>query len=1226
MSNYYEYKAESGDGWISIARKFYNCTELNFLYILAKENDKYLYDRDLDGYDRLGPVKKNEIIKLPLFIQYCNKYDRREEYEGTDLYVTRIEQIRNRYPVEICYAEFDDEKPLARRFVYCWKRIIPNDIPVTHFNIYFKNNMTGEQKSLFEKYYHLSGCSYIFERYWYGDWGEKLSTEDKKKFYDLFKSVQYPYAWEDHEILMTDDWGQPWRIEEYIKACRDNNLPQLIGSDSFEEIHEENYFTVIRFRNTECPEESRFAYFPTEDYYTYLNRFAFYTPKEIEEIHFIEHYSKFPDDPNYSEVWGNSYLDKREYFSTGEVYAFLFAPLDTIWARDEIVNLLTFPQDISDEERISLESDYLNNLRNNLEIPDIIDHPPTFHSNELWNVDKLITQELAQEITIPLETTGTYSEKAIVIKLKPNFHEYISLLKKYTYDLQKGLEMLSRSKVNLQSLGKVAEEINHFTHLMRHYPNEPDFEANQEKYKEYINSIDRYREEINELIINIKDIEKSEDIKIKSGFHVDYVSGSPFYNVSEQEQETINLIKENRPYEFIPIKDRLLKITGIFDNEEFKQYFNAHIEHIKNKEYGYTSFFSFQHPWLTPFYAVLNSCITVGLFPDESIIEDFYSQYIVPLEDTLELMYYEKDANDFHNTLTKNVLKDILALNVDGQKIFDESETNNVEEITAGGFISNFIQDDTIAKTVKEPPEENVLTRIARYLEYIPPIWNNFPGVDSQLTRLIKVFTFFRWKKIINNFEKTFDALKYCQLAMREYMHSASIFRNVYKAKRFMNKVVPELGEIKSEYVEIIAVAFYKKFWTSKFAKQGVDATIKRIDDINDIIQGRINNLRSKIRSGLQGIGKAPRWINRFATGLQIAVSLYGIYRIFTKDGEFTGNDLLELISYVANGGLAFLGLPINFLLKFFRSFLKFRIISTMRYIRFGVRVLTIIDFVMDLIFASQKYLWAENTGDEFDKWIAIARGAASITGTVWWTYLLLRFGGRALIHGGTKLLIGGSLTVSGVGTLIGVIILVIELITFIIELIVDANKTGTQKTLENLVNLLNNTAKYTAQGYPYIHEDLFNIASKWRIKENEIINSPSFSPYIENKYVRKRRVCHQFDIPLLMNFDRSKYHINKLSFQPLNYRYSVPAMLFRGWSQETIINLHKTGWSEEHKDQDTGEKESEQVVEERIKAIIDFWERRINTNDALLIDYMQEVIKTGGKISESILKMAYGF
>lgn len=36
--------------------------------------------------------------------------------------------------------------------------------------------------------------------------------------------------------------------------------------------------------------------------------------------------------------------------------------------------------------------------------------------------------------------------------------------------------------------------------------------------------------------------------------------------------------------------------------------------------------------------------------------------------------------------------------------------------------------------------------------------------------------------------------------------------------------------------------------------------------------------------------------------------------------------------------------------------------------IQLGSRILTVIDFVIELIFASQKYLWTENTGDKLSK------------------------------------------------------------------------------------------------------------------------------------------------------------------------------------------------------------------------------------------------------------------
>ncbi|MCP4133862.1 MAG: LysM peptidoglycan-binding domain-containing protein [bacterium] len=330
------------------------------------------------------------------------------------------------------------------------------------------------------------------------------STEKKKGLFDdEIMRRRFIYCWEkkgdeyiNHGVFMTDDWGQPWEIDTYLKKGKKLIIKDLNNEDIFLKPLREDFADSkslkgilypkrveywyrqskragnAKFMEPESVEKSRGTYNRKPLYLTSerlknmgeklrMDRdFAFYSPEEIKNIKFylstdqnIYYHYRAKKEGTYKNVsmLESQSMDARVLLKPGREYIFRLAPLDTIRGRDGVYDINGGMEQYD---------------------PMGIENPAQYRTKIDWDVKKLVKDGLATPVVIsqPEVLQDTYYHKAVKIKLTPNLPEYISLIKKYTNFLQEGLEQFGMAKVPYSVVYGKLDQLSLLTTLMEHFP------------------------------------------------------------------------------------------------------------------------------------------------------------------------------------------------------------------------------------------------------------------------------------------------------------------------------------------------------------------------------------------------------------------------------------------------------------------------------------------------------------------------------------------------------------------------------------------------------------------------------------------------------------------------------------------------------------------------------------------------------------------------------------
>ena len=196
--NIFEYKIVKNDSLGKIALRFYGTYEESLLRIL----------KDINGLESIHLIREGKTLKLPYFIQYGS--ERGRSYVDQE-YIYELKERLTALPIEFHHTELEGEPVAARRFIYSWKSEIPESFSVTDFNCKILDKLKESDKNKVKDFYKQTVQSYSV--YWYLNKNKISDPAKKKELLGLLKKAGYP-VWKNRGVLMTDDWGQPWRIEE----------------------------------------------------------------------------------------------------------------------------------------------------------------------------------------------------------------------------------------------------------------------------------------------------------------------------------------------------------------------------------------------------------------------------------------------------------------------------------------------------------------------------------------------------------------------------------------------------------------------------------------------------------------------------------------------------------------------------------------------------------------------------------------------------------------------------------------------------------------------------------------------------------------------------------------------------------------------------------------------------------------------------------------------------
>lgn len=1194
MGNNHTYTIKAGDTLSEIALRFYGTCEDQLLEKLVIENN--LKSKHL--------IIKGEPLTLPYYIPY-GITEAPIKVDQKFLYV--IKQLRHALPIEFHHSEFEGEPVAARRFIYCWKLNIPQTIsPKLKKELFNKLESKSERDALISFYKVDTGnsslkASYILDK------SKIKDNSEKDKLKELLNKAKYN-VWQNKGVLMTDDWGQPWRIKEYIDKCDRAGKFNFIASNYHEVIENYNRFSsaYLKFeRNKGEAEKSNEIGILSNfgDTFSQKQYFAFYTPKEIDELHFIESYSKYmaPEESNNLGYLLHGYLDTREYFRPGEEYIFRFAPLDVLWARDEYVHMDVFSQEkIPDVGSSSTGNklDFCKTILEKTNFRNIIEHKPNYYTSGDWNPEKMVDDGEALLIKIPEPSKGLYSDKAIVITLKPNFSEYISLLQKLNYKLEKGLNTIAKASAEITKTESVLGDLKSITELLGAYPTGGKFnDKSRKKAEEYISDIDESLEQIYENKKNLSHLSS-----IKAGIEN---AANP---IPDDGNKALKLIDSQKSIFYTNINEQYEKIKALLEMPDYKnkvkEFYKKIGPHTKTVESDY---FSFRKPCLTPLDTLGNTFLLVSMFPDEDIVNNFYNDYIEPFEYCI-LNEYKEKYNDFHEEVSKDIIAWHKDLKVEGEKIFQDSG-RNCKFKTSREIMEDYIDDKTDYIEQLSKPKDDSLPAILWNIASNYLSWNNQAGADSIITKIIKVFTYQRSLKF---FQGTRELEKV--LALRDYTLGMAKMAKVYNGikkgiypgdKKIFKK------DIINCYKAIIMSEKYKYFTGRNInLRDNIANTRNRIlKDGRDIIKKFIEN----DKRGL--IGKAPRWISSGFSLYQLSSSYLGIIDILGKDEEDkdeeetiarTLRDFNNLISHLSSGGLALTGISPRHLYKFLRKYSKFKkahkLFNARKILLKEGTPLTITLYITSAIECGFEAAWNYKTGDHFLMFMNLTKIMLNRAGLS--NYLIGLLLNKMLKSASKEAIKALITTFINITNLISIIIVVIMILISIGELVYRACLTGTQKVMEEIIKgVFKSTVEKLERGSYFIDEtELFNLSSMWYINEsNEIKEFPPISPYFvksvpnphnlplntEVKRVIKRYI---FIAPIILKNKDKIYKFNILDFEPLDYRYSVPTLVFKNWPLESIIALHKSGWIKSHKDPLINEDEDDKTAISKIQCIYEYW------------------------------------
>ncbi|MDC7223352.1 MAG: LysM peptidoglycan-binding domain-containing protein, partial [Spirochaetales bacterium] len=1173
----YIYPVVPNDTLSEIALRFYGTYEPQLLEIL----------KDLNGLPDIDTINVDE-LKLPYFYPYGHFSTNRSG--GPQQYVYNIKQGASVKPVEFHHSELEGEPVAARRFVYCWKKEVPRELSELEFKRISEALSDQADKDRLEDFYHYDPPAPPDFRTFATPWESKLFPREpwtlnelmmgqKEELYELLTRADYP-VWKNKGILMTDDWGQPWRIEEYIRACKEKGYFRYVASNYTEKQGElDDYDYASLDFESNFTDDSIFFYSYTDEFSS-EDKFAFYTPQEIEGIHFIEKAGYNPEECERDTFTVKANLDKREYFQPGDECIFAFAPLDVLWARDEYVNLEKYPElrernmeGINDGDPL----DYVKNVIKRTNFGEIVNHPPTYFTSGDWDPEQMVEEGLAQYVQIPQPQSGTYTEQAIRIDLEPTIYEYLSLLQKHTHDICHALKLHIKSSQQLAKLDMSIDEIMNLTNLMKNYPNESDLDDDYlSKVATYQEALEKLRNEVNEKEINPK--------------FSSVESGVDDWDLTDKAEEALGLIQNEKPTEFIDLSQRLEKLEAFLNKEEFMTKLEDYLGQVAEENYRMEiDYFSFRHPYNTPVEILCNTFMTLAQHPDEEEGDRIYTKYIKPLEARILSTYTDGDQQEFHNEVTKEILRQYrdfsceIDVGDEGNPLMEvvpmcpEGEGNDF--FVPGEFLESVINDSDEYMDGEDRQalsSRTVMGIVWDYLSYslLAYSWNNQEGAASFGTKLLKCYQFYRYRKLLGATERIYKSV-----VARDYKLAMTVMAKTYTGinRGVFNTKLPNKQAVVRAYMEAAAPRYYGDYFLR------VNPSRKKPVNIGTVRNGYRNTMKrinAEMEKRVRSTGTAPAWVSTGFSAFQLFMAFQGITRFFgNEDPEWT--DYVELAASLSAGALALTGFHtkhVQSLINIFPRFRRFDLESTvlLRNTRFGAG-LTGAMFIADMLLYGNDAIWNMKTGDRFLATINMTRALVSGVGASIWIGAF--FTSEAAVGAVVGSLLGLSPAVSAFAalSLAGLILFVILILLSVIVFIRNKFKTGTRNTMELFVNeILKNNIKKVEKGSEFHDQTtLFNLASMWRITEgNQVTTYPPISPYIKitqgNMMVieeyRKRSITYTIKRePVQFEYKNDAYKYGRLDYEPLNYRYAVPAMVFRGWDLDMIQNLHKTGWGESH-------------------------------------------------------------
>ncbi|MFP4417514.1 MAG: hypothetical protein ACLFSB_09605, partial [Chitinispirillaceae bacterium] len=291
--------------------------------------------------------------------------------------------------------------------------------------------------------------------------------------------------------------------------------------------------------------------------------------------------------------------DFRACLVPGDEYAFMFAPLDTIRGDADI---------LSDDPRGFYA-------------------PAFYKTKQAVDVEELIAGGRAAAIKIPEPTTiadpfdpAGGRIKTIHITLKAGIEEYLSLIKKHTTLLDRGLAFDIEAKKQYRRLKSYVEQIDLIISLMIQH-------GKGERYtEEQLKDVVHYKKRIEELAQHIDDayLGAQTACTVESAIHY-----------AEKEHADLPVDDSIRKLqEFVPVVDRANTLFDLMHDTRFIDMCRAYFEEIKGN--GYTQpdsgFFSLKHPTVSVCDALQDAFLALSMVPDQAFVQKVYTKEIAPFE------------------------------------------------------------------------------------------------------------------------------------------------------------------------------------------------------------------------------------------------------------------------------------------------------------------------------------------------------------------------------------------------------------------------------------------------------------------------------------------------------------------------------------------------------------------------------------------------------------------
>lgn len=1256
MADEYIYTIRPGDTLYRIALRFYGTGEDNILEKLA----------EINSLQSAALINPGQELKLPYFIPYESAErvgENPASDNGSQLYtISVIKQIGTVTPVEFHHTELEGEPVAARRFIYCWKFQLPKDLTYHELNEGILNKLESQSdKDELSGFYLFDRANSFSQTRYRLDQNKIKSESGRDRLTELLKKADYP-VWQNRGLLMTDDWGQPWRIEEYIKNCQRAKQFRFIASNYGEKIEGENASLV--FESTEGSNLGR--KYTISDVFSQQTYFAFYTPKEIEELHFVDNYCSTlpPEDADQTDFTIDAVLDAREYFKPGERYIFAFAPPDVLWARDEYVNVEMIPHIRAPEVGemdINKPDDFIRKVYESTNYRYLVDHKPTYYTDGDWDPEKMVEDGRAGEVTIPQPEKGTYSEKVLKISLEPTIHEYVSLLQKYSYEYDKSLRMYIRATRNIPGLEKSLDEIKNFSSLMLNYTADA-FRIRERQPPERIDSIDNASakglKSYIDGLTNYMDKVKSEKLDLSKFAPSTTLSNFNSYDVHEEWpqrcKDTAGLIKDQKPTEFVGLEDRLAKIDSLLLMPEFIGKLDSYIEGLESltgsREVDY---FSFRHPLFGATEPVMQALTQGSLYPDQDRANKFYEDHIIPIETIILSGYKDADLEDFHKEVTTEILRNLLDYSFTNfdpaenepqhYKMFEDDALWSGEGNSGRELFEELINGDIDFMEGRTLPAGKhlalTLMKTANSCYTFADKLNG-AGIKLPIMDLVNAYSSFRVGRIAASSAKISKALQ-----AGDYAMSMVMLGKFYggPARRMLAGI--ELAQGSKIMGKSHLVDFYSDFIKSNFYKANIGRTPDFRSNPRNMARQIVRDadvMGDNLAEGITGrANRVGAIVSGAFNGISITLALVGMAEVLNKEGELEAKDCVKLLGYMASGGLAILELPYDKLKQIFMKYPKISNamgkMGSSKLVVKGVPILTIVEFITNAVEAGMDAAWDARLGDTTMMVLNTVRsvvygvGAAALATKMLVTSIAKKIGEKIATR-----VLG---LINPICTYIFIIITLLEVTKWLIEM----SRTGTEKTYRMLLDdCFRNYVLKIEGGSVLIDEtELYNLAPMWSLDSSDRVEvyscvSPTFIKVAGTSGARamgfdmgySKRVLSRYSKFNASNFTAGSNAVSSLSwgvkFYLLDYRYTVPSLTFRGWPKEMIVQLHDRNWSSFLYRE--GDKVlSIDTIKERIDIYYHYWTSRLemayereNEEAKFEISQVKQALTEGRRLDDS--------